>query len=700
MKEAGWDAQRWCELRRTLKFWHGTSWSRAQLILRDGFEVSPDGQLGRGVYVARRDKALRFAQDGTRHGGAAGGLIAVRVSFDDPKFVCAAEDAGDWQLEGHDAVRADLTSLSDSMEWCIKSASQVTVLGIEQVALASSSGGGSSSEPLPLAAPTPHRGLSWRCDACGAERNPMWRPCVGCGADKPLSAVGDAIGLAAKVLSRTRDAASVSQQHEALVGYTTGAMGGWSLGMGDAEAGAPHPPAFAHTAALLPPPEQKTTKVWPDRTVGFNLAIDAVKGQAAAPSAAAAAGSGRSGSYLDLPPGKRSMPPPPPKQPWRGAYSDYRASKRARRTARDDDAASQGSRPTSDYSLQSTAHSRKRAEEREILRRELQSCLKHGEIERLGPDKVRTPGQLARCPAPARPSDADCRRALIMRPSAQFKIYDAREDLTLITNGSKNLAITAFRGRTHGGPRGFLVSEGEPLDLTVDARDPAPPTPQSPLLTPRSPRDSSYSRSRDGSLGRDNSLGRDSSLSRSASQIRRDEPAVGHGAGLGAIREFVRDDCDGDVVPALKARARVVNNFALSAGVRDAGLLWKCDRCGTPDIVAWMPCFTCHARFSKKHAAAATEGARRMLNAPHDVAAAAAANPVKLGVMGGYALGRYKACKEQLERHPPAFDEVEMARAPPRQENCSLPDRGLLRITTEELGLELTDGETPWPDVG
>ena len=64
----------WQAASRRLKFFHGTAWETAQKIQRDGFEVSEDGCLGRGVYVARHDKALRFAQNGERHGGAAGGL--------------------------------------------------------------------------------------------------------------------------------------------------------------------------------------------------------------------------------------------------------------------------------------------------------------------------------------------------------------------------------------------------------------------------------------------------------------------------------------------------------------------------------------------------------------------------------------------------------------------------------------------------
>ena len=58
--------------RRTFKFFHGTSWERAQIIKREGFKASSDGCLGPGIYVGREDKARRFARDKARHGGDAG----------------------------------------------------------------------------------------------------------------------------------------------------------------------------------------------------------------------------------------------------------------------------------------------------------------------------------------------------------------------------------------------------------------------------------------------------------------------------------------------------------------------------------------------------------------------------------------------------------------------------------------------------
>lgn len=106
-----------------LKLFHGTSWTNAQRIKRDGFIESQGGLLGAGIYVARQDKALRFAQDQSRHGGSAGGLVEVLVTVTNPKYVSSNNTS--WQFEGHDACRADHTSVSSNMEWVIASRGQV-----------------------------------------------------------------------------------------------------------------------------------------------------------------------------------------------------------------------------------------------------------------------------------------------------------------------------------------------------------------------------------------------------------------------------------------------------------------------------------------------------------------------------------------------------------------------------------------------
>ena len=98
---------------RKLKLYHGTSLENAERIKRDGFLPSSHGCLGPGVYVGHMHKALRFAQDGSRHGALQGGLIEVLVRFSQPKFV-TSDDHG-WRDEGYDACRADHTSASTHM---------------------------------------------------------------------------------------------------------------------------------------------------------------------------------------------------------------------------------------------------------------------------------------------------------------------------------------------------------------------------------------------------------------------------------------------------------------------------------------------------------------------------------------------------------------------------------------------------------
>ena len=114
-----------------LWFFHGTSWENAEAIERDGFIPSEAGCLGPGVYIVRCDKALRFARDAGRHGGDEGGLVKVRVTIRNPKFVSGDDET--WQQEGYDACRADHTSRSDHMEWCVADHAQLAVLGITRI---------------------------------------------------------------------------------------------------------------------------------------------------------------------------------------------------------------------------------------------------------------------------------------------------------------------------------------------------------------------------------------------------------------------------------------------------------------------------------------------------------------------------------------------------------------------------------------
>jgi hypothetical protein len=83
------------------------------------------------VYVADFDKAFKFAQDKARHSGKRGGLIKVEITFCNAKYV-TGDDTG-WEAEGYDACRAEQTSASPHMEWCVASASQAKVLRIDPV---------------------------------------------------------------------------------------------------------------------------------------------------------------------------------------------------------------------------------------------------------------------------------------------------------------------------------------------------------------------------------------------------------------------------------------------------------------------------------------------------------------------------------------------------------------------------------------
>lgn len=117
---------------QTLKFFHGTSWNRAMDIGKGGFLPSSDGCLGRGIYVAQKDKATRFAENTYRNGGdGGGGLIEVLITFKNPKYVTSDDDS--WQRQGYDACRAEHTSASTNMEWCVKSDRQVEVVNIAKL---------------------------------------------------------------------------------------------------------------------------------------------------------------------------------------------------------------------------------------------------------------------------------------------------------------------------------------------------------------------------------------------------------------------------------------------------------------------------------------------------------------------------------------------------------------------------------------
>lgn len=114
-----------------LKFFHGTTWRKANEIHSNGFIPSSGGCLGHGIYVAREEKATRFARLRAEETGQGGGLVEVVVSVSNPKMVMYNDSC--WQDEGYDACRAEKTSASTNMEWCILHPSQIQVVRISWV---------------------------------------------------------------------------------------------------------------------------------------------------------------------------------------------------------------------------------------------------------------------------------------------------------------------------------------------------------------------------------------------------------------------------------------------------------------------------------------------------------------------------------------------------------------------------------------
>ena len=99
--------------------YHGTPSDKAGSILQTGFRASSSGQLGAGLYLAREDKAERFADSG-RHGSARGVVFAVKVALQNPLYKKSNDNqAQSWQTRGHDGVRVDDTQMSSNMEWCV-----------------------------------------------------------------------------------------------------------------------------------------------------------------------------------------------------------------------------------------------------------------------------------------------------------------------------------------------------------------------------------------------------------------------------------------------------------------------------------------------------------------------------------------------------------------------------------------------------
>jgi len=264
-------------------------------------------------------------------------------------------------------------------------------------------------------------------------------------------------------------------------------------------------------------------------------------------------------------------------------------------------------------------------------------------------------------------------------PEGKWKyVYDG---ITLITN-EEGLGITAYRGG--GGPP--LLDGAWPLDLNHSALARPPPSPSSPgASTPRE------SNSREPSLSRSDA-GADAFVGRGSERAGR----VATGAVLGAIREY-RPDSSDDVLRSIKEKALLVNNIALRGDAREAGVLWVCEGCSQRDNLAWRPCLACGAKYPTDARKSALKSARHVLNQPHDLARAREANPHRLGVIGGYAYGRYAAVADDDEtrrEQPAAFDKEAIEGLPERakRDECSLPDQRVLGIT-------LSQGATPWPEA-
>ena len=180
------------------KFFHGTSWHSAQRIQREGFVESADGCLGRGIYVAREEKARRFAEDSARHGGDVGGLVEVLVHVRKVKYVRSNNTT--WRGEGFDACRAEQTSASTNMEWCIKSQRQVKIIRITQVPVP----GGEPLDPYQLSVES-----GWVQDERAAKRK---RAAV-CGGDGGVGAEpGDEVMLRARLAELDEEAARIETE--------------------------------------------------------------------------------------------------------------------------------------------------------------------------------------------------------------------------------------------------------------------------------------------------------------------------------------------------------------------------------------------------------------------------------------------------------------------------------------------------------
>ena len=119
---------------QTTKLYHGTSWENAQKILRDGFEPSERGSLGRGVYLApNREKAVRYARNEKWHGSSRGAVLEVTVRLPPNKVKHVVRDDKSWAREGYEACRAQRTRVSHQPEYCVADPKKVRVASVKEV---------------------------------------------------------------------------------------------------------------------------------------------------------------------------------------------------------------------------------------------------------------------------------------------------------------------------------------------------------------------------------------------------------------------------------------------------------------------------------------------------------------------------------------------------------------------------------------
>lgn len=106
--------------------------------MKNGFQESNGGYLGKGVYGAYEDKARDFAKLGGRHGGEEGALIRCRVTVDETKVKTRTHATNSTQLNGQtaEAVWYPGGGSVKRPEVCITDPSKIEILGVERVGAA------------------------------------------------------------------------------------------------------------------------------------------------------------------------------------------------------------------------------------------------------------------------------------------------------------------------------------------------------------------------------------------------------------------------------------------------------------------------------------------------------------------------------------------------------------------------------------